>query len=187
MSTSEIKNWLKRDDSDLVNTIMADIRQHVETLRANGDSFYGYAVLPGDYCTQPDHASIVVAFNRESDLNSENAQDIYYRYSVDEWQNYIHDGFDATNSLLRTLFGEFKQLHVGDPGSLQLDDYELAYIDKINNAILDALKTLRSNGTFEIETYIIIWFSDADYDIINDSARILNTPEIFEAFSSEFA
>ncbi|MEZ6093177.1 MAG: DUF4303 domain-containing protein [Pirellulaceae bacterium] len=187
MNKSDINAWLVRDDSDLVNTIVTDVERHVASLRSNGDVFYGYAVLPGDYCTQPDPASIVVAFNRESDIRRENAQDVYYRYSVDEWQNYIHDGFDATNSLLKTLFDEFKQLHVDDPNNFQLDDTEVAYVAKINNAILNAMKTLKSNGTFETDTFVTIWFSDADYDIIIDSARMLNTPEIFEQFSSEFA
>lgn len=149
--------------------------------------YYGYAVLPGDYCTQPNPASIVVAFNRESDVDQENANDVYYRYSVDEWQNYVHDGFDATNSRLQVSFDQFKKLHKSDSDSYQLDDDEIAYVAKINNAILDALKKLKTNGTFDDNTYLIIWYSDADYEIMNESARTLNRLEIFEKYASEFA
>ena len=185
-SHQQLKAWLESDASELVATIVADIQRHVNTLLSSGDSFYGYAALPGDYCTQPNPASLVVAFNRESDIASENSAEPYYRYSVDEWQNYVHDGFDDTNSKLKSQLAQFKELHSPAVDSYELDEYEIAFVDKTNRAILDALLELKRKGTFGSDTYLIIWFSDSDYEIMNDSAKALNDAEVYEQYAAEF-
>ena len=185
-SIEELKAWLESDDPELVTTIVADIQRHVSTLRSTGDTFYGYAVLPGDYCTQPNPATLVVAFNRESDIASENANDVYYRYSVDEWQNYVHEGFEASNSQLKSSLVQFRSVHSRDPDSFQLDEYEMAFVAKTNRAVLNAMLELKNNGTFDNNTYLIIWFSDTDDDIMNDSAKALNEPAVYEQYASEF-
>ena len=115
MNPAELKTWLDSDDTEFVSTIVTDIQRHVSSLKSDGNLFYGYAMLPGDYCTQPNPTSITVAFNRESDIAPENTNDVYYRYSVDEWQNYVYDGFDDTNSKLQSLFDRFNELHAPDP------------------------------------------------------------------------
>jgi hypothetical protein len=182
----ELKAWLESDASELVATIVADIQRHVGTLQSLGDSFYGYAVLPGDYCTQPNPASLVIAFNRESDIVPENSAEPYYRYSVDEWQNYVHDVFDDTNSKLQSQLAQFRELHTRADDSYQLDEYEIAFVAKTNRAILDALLELKRNGTFGNNKYLIIWFSDSDYEIMDDSAKALNAAEVYEQFAAEF-
>ena len=155
-------------------------------LQSSGDSFYGYAALPGDYCTQPNPASLVVAFNCESDIAPENATEPYYRYCVDEWQNYVHDEFDDTNSKLESLLAQFRELHICAADSYQLDEYEVAFVAKINRAILNALWELKRNGTFDNGTYLIIWFSDSDYEIMNESAKALNDAEVYQQYAAEF-
>jgi hypothetical protein len=182
----QLQAWLDSDATELVAAIVADIQRHVRELRSSGDSFYGYAALPGDYRTQPNPAALAVAFNRESDLAAEHSEEPYYRYSVDEWRNYVHDGFDDTNSALESQLEEFKKLHTRAEDSYRMDDYELAFVAKINRAILSALMALKQNGTFADETYLIIWFSDSDAEIMNESAKALNNAQIYEQYASEF-
>lgn len=185
-SHDQLQAWLNSDAPELVAAIAADIQRHVCELRSSGDSFYGYAALPGDYCTQPNPASLVVAFNRESDLAAEHSNEPYYRYSVDEWQNYVRDGFENTNSALESQLSEFKKLHTRAEDSYQLDKHEIAFIAKTNRAVLKALMELKTNRTFADGTYLIIWFSDSEDEIMNESARALNTAQIYEQYASEF-
>jgi hypothetical protein len=182
----DLNAWLKSDDTKLVAAIVADIARHVSALRSSGEEFYGYAVLPGDYCTQPNPATLAVAFNRESDIAPENANDAYYRYSVDEWANLVRDGFEATNSQLRTSLEQFRSAHSRAPDSFQLDEFELAFVAKTNRAILHALLELKDGGVFDNNTYLIIWYSDANYEIMNESAQALNNPIVYEQYASEF-
>jgi len=185
-SHDQLQSWLDSDAPELVAAIVADIERHVRELRSSGDSFYGYALLPGDYCTQPNPASLVVAFNRELDLAAGHSEEPYYRYSVDEWQNYVHDGFNDTNSALESQLQTFKQRHTRAEDSYQLDEYEIAFVAKINRAILAALVALKQNGTFDDGTYLIIWFSDSDAEIMNQSAKVLNSAQIYEQYACEF-
>lgn len=185
-SLERLQAWLQSDATELVATIVADVQRHIATLRSKGDTFYGYAVLPGDYCTQPNPASLVVAFNRETDIAPENLEQPYYRYSVDEWQNYVHDGFDDTNSQLESHLAGFKELHTRANDSYLLDEYEIAFVEKTNRAILDAMLELKRNGTFGNDTFLIIWFSDSDDEIMNVSAKTLNEAQVYEQYASEF-
>lgn len=185
-SIEELQAWLDSDDSELVATIVADIQCHVSNLRSSGDTFYGYAVLPGDYCTQPNPATLMVAFNRESDIAPENADDAYYRYSVDEWLNYVREGFEATDSKLQLSLERFRSAHLPDPDTFQLDKYEVAFIAKTNRAILNAMLALKNIGTFDDNTYLIIWFSDSTDRIMSESAKALNEPAIYKQYASVF-
>lgn len=178
--------WLDSDAPELVAAVVADIQRHVQKLRSAGDSFYGYAALPGDYCTQPNPASLAVAFNRESDIAADHSDEPYYRYSVDEWKNYVHDGFDHTNSAMKSQLDLFQEIHTIDKDSYQLDAYEIAFVAKINRAILAALMALKQKGTFGDETYVVIWFSDSDTEIMNQSAKALNSAEIYKQYASVF-
>ncbi len=61
-NNKELKAWLKLKETELVSTIAGDIEKHVAKLRSKGNAFYGYAVIPGEYTTQPDPATVQVAF-----------------------------------------------------------------------------------------------------------------------------
>jgi hypothetical protein len=91
------------DFARLRTAAVADIKHHVDSLRQSGVEFYGYAVLPPDYYRAFDPATLAVAFNRESDIDASNRGAPYYRYCVDEWQNFVHDGFDDVNRELKAL------------------------------------------------------------------------------------
>jgi hypothetical protein len=158
----------------LSTAIVADVKRHVASLRESGVKFYGYAVLPPDYYTAFDPTTIAVAFNRESDIDTSNRDQPYYRYSVDEWQNYIHEGFDAVNRELKTLLSANRS---------SIDD---TFVDAVYQAILDGMLALRSENIFDDVPYLVIWLSDSSDGILNRSARLLNSPNVYSEFRSEF-
>lgn len=193
MTNANLQAWLDRDDVELINTIKLEIRQHLTKLKASGNNFYGYAILPGEsYLIQ----NIFPAFNRESDIKSENSDDsdddIYYRYCVDEWENWEYDEFPKTNKLIDLLNSQFKELHpkkYPDKPSMEdffLDDFEVAHVDKLLDAILTAMIELKHDGLFDSDKFLIIWFSDSDDDIINKSVKELNSTIVYENFRQEF-
>ncbi len=158
--------------------MVADITRHVGSLRQSGIAFYGYAVLPPDYYTQFDPTTIAVAFNREPDVEPINRDQAYYRYSVDEWNNYVHDGFDAVNR-------ELQMLLMASRPSLD-DPIDNVFVESVYQAILDAMLTLRGEGVFDDHTFLVVWLSDSDNGIMNRSARMLNPRHVFAEFASEF-
>lgn len=127
-----------------------------------------------------------MAFNRESDIARKNANDAYFRYCVDEWKNSVEKGFDASNSALRSILEQFRSVHSRADDEFALDDYELAFVEKTNRAVLSALLELKKSGAFDSETFLIIWYSDSDSEIINKSAKALNSSKIYKQFASEF-
>lgn len=164
--------------ADLRAAIVSDIKRHVTELRQSGVNFYGYAVLPPDYYTAFDPTAIAVAFNCESDIDASNRGQPYYRYSVDEWQNYVHDGFDTVNDKLKSLLA-------ANRGS-QDDPINDDFVESIYQSVLDAMLTLRNDGVFNDVPYLIIWLSDSGEDILNRSAKLLNSSEIYSDYATEF-
>lgn len=166
------------DFAKLRAAIIDDIERHVASLRQTGVEFYGYAALPPDYYTAFDPTTIAVAFNCESDLEDSKRGEPYYRYSVDEWQNYMHDGFDAVNSELKALLTATQSSN-DDP----IDD---TFVNSVYQTVLDAMQTLRNDHTFDDVPYLVVWLSDSDDSILNRSAKLLNSSDVYAAFASEF-
>ncbi len=183
-NNKELKAWLKLKETELVSTIAGDIEKHVAKLRSKGNAFYGYAVIPGEYTTQPDPATVQVAFNHETDIDPDNVDDDYYRYCVDEWKHRETKGFTKSIAKLKTSLKQFRTLHKRDEESFQLDEYEVAFVNKTNQAFLDALHQLKKNGTFDADTFLVIWFSDSADEIINESVKKLNSRAVSKAFLS---
>ena len=164
--------------ADLRAAIDADIKRHVTELRESGVEFYGYAVLPPDYYTAFDPTTMAVAFNCESDIDASNRGQPYYRYSVDEWQNYVHDGFESVNGELKSLLAANRE-STDDPIN---DDF----VESIYQTVLDAMQALRADGTFNNVPYLIVWLSDSGDAILNRSAKLLNSSETYSDFATEF-
>ncbi len=164
--------------ADLREAIIADIKRHVAGLRHAGVEFYGYSVLPPDYYTEFDPTTIAVAFNCESDIDASNRGQPYYRYSVDEWQNYVHGGFDTVN-------GELKSLLAANRESTD-DPIDGNFVESIYQTVLDAMQALRADGTFNNVPYLIVWLSDSGDGILNRSAKLLNSSETYLDFATEF-
>lgn len=161
----------------LRKAMVADIKRHVASLRQSGVEFYGYAVLPPDYYTAFDPTTLTVAYNCESDIDAKNRGSPYYRYSVDEWQNYVHEGFDSVNRELKAL------LAATGSASDSIDD---AFVNSVYQAVLDAMLTLRNENTFDGVSFLVVWLSDSGDSILNRSAKLLNSPDIHSEFASEF-
>lgn len=181
-----LQKWLNRDDTELINIIKSEIRQHVCKIHASGVNFYVYAILPG---TSYSVDRLIAAFNRETDINPENTNDTYYRYSVDEWENYEYGEFNDANKIIESLNSQFQQLHIikEDPNNFVMDEFEIAHITKLHNAILTALIELRDDGIFgNSNNFVIIWIPDSDDEIIYQSAKALNSTSVYESFITEF-
>ena len=164
--------------SQLRKAIIADIKRHVASLHQTGVDFYGYSVLPPDYYTAFDPTTIAVAFNCESNIDDSNRGQSYYRYSVDEWQNYVQDGFDAVNHELKALLTATK--------SSDDDSIDDTFVTSVYQAVLDAMQALRNDDTFDGVPYLVIWLSDSGDSILNRSAKLLNSSEVYAEFGSEF-
>ncbi|MBV6624339.1 MAG: DUF4303 domain-containing protein [Rivularia sp. (in: Bacteria)] len=180
-----LQKWLNRDDTELINIIKSEVCQHISKIHAIGVKFYGYAILPG---TSYSVDNLVAAFNCKTDISSENTNDTYYRYSVDEWENYVHNEFINTNKLINSLNSQFKELHVEkNVNNFVMDEFEIAHITKLHKAILIALNELRHNGLFgNNNNFVIIWIPGSDDEIIYQSAKVLNSACVYETFMREF-
>ena len=149
MTNAKLQTWLDGDDFELINTIKSEICEHLAKLEVAGDDFYGYAVLPGEfYCIQ----NIFLVLNRESNIKSENSEDnTYYRYCVDEWENWEYDKFLKSNKLIDLRNSQFKELHPKKyPDKTLIEDFildklEIAHVDKL----LDAMIELKDDGVFD--------------------------------------
>ncbi|PCJ53543.1 MAG: hypothetical protein COA79_22760 [Planctomycetota bacterium] len=179
MTNKEFESWLTKDEDELVNYIVIDITRHVSTLNSSDSNFYGYAILPSDYYSSANAPTIVTAFNFESDISTENKKEAYYRYSVDEWANYYHDGFESSNKELELIYKTFISTQ-------SFENYVEAYNEKLNSAYMTSLTRLKENGVFSDDKYLIIWLSDSRDNIMSQSAKAFNTPEIYKQYASEF-
>jgi hypothetical protein len=59
----------------------------------------------------------------------------YYRFSVDEWRRWEHDGFGAANMLLVQANEQFAAMHRKNDMSLRMDEFEISH----SAALLDAV------------------------------------------------
>ena len=186
MPDRDLEAWLGQETPELVEAIASDLGRHVASLAGAGERIYGYAVLPGDYLTEPGAPSITVAFNRPSDIAPDHANSAYHRFCVDEWAHYENGGFDASNALLEEAHRQFKALHTPDPDADEIDDFEVAYIAKVHRAALAGLSRLKADGIFGEDFFLVLWIPDSFDDIMLESAKALNPEAVYEAFAAEF-
>ena len=183
---SDLEPWLAKEDLELQNAVVADIGRHLDALKEKGETFYGFVAVPGDYCTQPEPTSLSIAFNRESDIASEHADDLFYRYCPEEWKTEIREGFDTTNEILKASFDKFNSMHNKNPNNFMMDRYEIAFVARRDTAIINALKALKESGRLKNGTFLSIWFWGSQYAVTEESVKILNSPEVHQTFVSVF-
>lgn len=183
-----LEPWLEMQLCIIENRLSDDLRRHVNILVGDKIDFYGYAILAWDYgtITYDDAPSIAVAYNRESDIAEANADSVYYRYSPDEWENYVHTGFDKTNAALQTLYADFLGQFYKDPDDRICNNNRGAFFDRVHCTYLKSLEQTRADGTFPPSVFLVIWISDSSYEIMDDSARVLNSLDVYTVYSSEF-
>jgi hypothetical protein len=90
----------------------------------------------------------------------------------------VHDGFNAVNRELKVLLTANK--------SSDDDSIDDTFVNSVYQAALDAMQALRKDGTFDAVPYLVIWLSDSGDSILNRSAKLLNSTEVYAEFASEF-
>lgn len=181
-----LSKWLSQERTELILAIAQSISNHVSLLNSQGIDFYGYALLPGE---PYDINSIVVAFNRESDIevSSEHEAYRYYKYGVDEWSHWVYDGFDIVNKLLEKANAEFSSMHTSDEDNYIMDEYEILHSDALLEAIVRGLETASHNGVFGTKNpFLVVLISDSDHKITNESVLRLNSEIVIRDFIVEF-
>jgi hypothetical protein len=179
----ELREWLKRERLELLDSLKVAIRKHLANLRPRYPDLYGYALLPEDAC---EVQYINAAWNWKSNIKKNT---VYYRYSVDEWpQDY--EMLKPVHSLLSDLNRQFEELHPErERDDLLYDDYEIAHRQAYHDVFLKALLELKGEGVFNFakaEPYLAIWIPDSTHKIMGVSVMALNSPAVVNEYASEF-
>lgn len=185
MDDTTLRNWLSQDRAPLVTAIVQAVRNHVVALNAQGIDFYGYALLPGE---PYDIHSLVAVVNCESDIKvgREDDQYLYYRYGVDEWSHWQHDGFDNVNNLLMDANAQFARMQTEDDNR-KMDEYESLHSNALLEAVIQGLEVAKDNGVFGTkEPFLVVWISDSGHKIISESVQRLNSQLVAREFMAEF-
>jgi hypothetical protein len=179
-----LTKWLAEPRTALTQAVTECVRNHVAGLHNQGIKPYGYSLLPGE---PYDLHSVVAAYSCESEIKVPVGDKMYryYRYSVDEWLHYIHDGFDRANQCMVDANAEFAAMHEGD-GDGVMDDFEIAHSRALLEAILKGLEAAKNAGYFGPEIYLAMWISDSGHEIMAQSVRRLNTPAVIKEYTAEF-
>ena len=186
MDQTALKEWLHEPRLKLTEAIVAGLEQHLKSLETAEQPFYGYSILLGKRFSP---GELVGVTNREADLEVE-ADDpmyTYYRYNVDEWQQWDHEQFTAANRLLAALDLEFKSKHQRQGNEFIFDEIEHLYADLILEAILQGMVAAKAQGLFgKDERFLVIWIAGSPGEITMQSLKTLNSPKVVKAFIEEF-
>ena len=186
MNVPALQEWLAEPRTALITAVADSVRSHVDTLRSRGIDFYGYALLPGE---PYDIQSLVAVSNAEVDIKvpRTDSQYNYYRYCVEEWAHWEHDGFAAANALLVETNEVFRAMHSKADGDFRLDEFELAHANALLDSIVQGLQAARARGVFGgSEPFLVVWISDSNPEIMIQSARRLNPTQVAADFAREF-
>lgn len=186
MNVPELRKWLAQPRTALVAAVVDGIRAHVAALRTSGVQFYGYALLPGE---PYDIRSLVAVANGESDIEVPPNDDMYryYRYSVDEWKHWHHNGFAAADKLLVEANEHFRSLHAKANEDSTVDEFEVAFADSLLEAVVEGLEAAKSSGAFGgAAPFLVVWISDSEHPVMANSVRRLNTKKVAREFAAEF-
>jgi hypothetical protein len=167
-------------DNELVNKFRAELKKsvviHYNALKARFpiDRIYGYSLYTTDSIE-----GIGPVSNRESALKvgPSDPMYIYYRYSPDEWSDWDDFGmFDDVNKMIR---------QIADAA----DDNFDAFVDKMFEIMLWTLNELDKEGLFGIKDdsrFLVIWASDSANEIMDISAKTLNSTKAYSEYKTEF-
>lgn len=127
--------------------------------------------------------------NSEADIKAPHTDDQYryYRFSVDEWAHWEHDGFAAANVLLAEANKRFSSLHTKDDDDSMMDEFEIAHSEALLEAVVQGLEVAKAGGMFGSEgLFLVVWISDSDHPIMAESVRRLNSRGVAQEFIAEF-
>jgi hypothetical protein len=150
------------------------VRHHYAKLVASVSDIYGYSLYTSDGVH-----SIGPVANRVSAICVHPSDSLYnyYRFGAVEWSEWDDFGFfDGVNAIVSSLH----------------DDESIDFVvkrDGMLNALLGVLSELEAEGLFGPRTFdrfVVICVADSDMPIMLESARLLNSPDAFAAYCSEF-
>lgn len=186
MDIPALRKWLAEPRPALVTAVAEGVRAHVESLRSRGIEFYGYALLPGE---PYDIHSLVAVTNTQDKIKvpSGDTQYRYYRYCVDEWAYWDHDGFTAVNKLLLEANERFRSLHTSTDDDFVMDEFEVTHANALLDAIVRGLEAAKAGGIFGVsEPFLVVWISDSGHKIMVESVRRLSSDPVAREFIQEF-
>ncbi len=174
MDISALQQWLAEPRTALVAAVTQGVHEHVDTLRKRKVDFYGYAL----HAFEPYQIQINGALaNTEANIKvpPTDPQYSYYRYCVDEWPHWDHDGFVAANALLAQERERLAAMHPKEPGDYDSDEFEVAHGNVLLDAMVCGLEAAKAGGVFgEADPYMVVWFSDSWHPMMAESVRRLN-------------
>lgn len=191
MNPNQFKNWLADDEPLLIEAVVGDAERNIQEIQSQGNTIFGYSILPPDYYTQPDPSTIYVAYNLDESILVAGDTAERTGYIVNEWQNMVHDGFDAANLELNKILTKFRKNHskpepeivFDEHGQVTLeslerfitDDLENLYVSKVNRSILAAMMRLKESGVFNSDPFLEVFVFESSCEIVNTSAKLLNS------------
>lgn len=181
-----LRKWLAEPRAPLIAAVAEGVREHLAALRSRGIDFYGYALLPGDHY---DIHRLVAVTNTEASIKVPRSDDQYryYRYGVDEWAHWYHDGFSVANALLAKANERFKSMHSKADDDYMMDEFEIAHADALLDSVVRGLQAAREGGVFGyIDPFLVVWISDSEHEIMAESVLRLNSAAVAGEFMREF-
>ncbi|MGX7666396.1 DUF4303 domain-containing protein [Flavobacterium pedocola] len=175
--------WNSEKWDNLKISIKTAVSENVTKLKSEHPDLYAYAIHPGD---EYEVNELVPSYNTLSKIKSDDA---YYKYSVDEWDNYDTTALNALNPLFTEINNDFRITfsHLERETDAMYDE-EAKLFTKFMGVILSALKELKAeNSVFNFNTgndFVVIWFSDSDSKWIIKAVEELNSKEVHEEFSA---
>ena len=160
----------------LKSALRSATERHYRLLRQtySAEELYGYSLYTDD-----DLCSIGPAANTNSSIAVAATDPMYnyYRYGPHEWSLFEDHGlFDRANEIVKAIHA--------DP-SIDLGPR----CDGMLQAAFAALTEAEADGLFGPRTptrFVALWLSDSDNPIMAKSAKALNSPEVFDAFRTEY-
>jgi hypothetical protein len=130
----------------------------------------------------------VAVTNSEADVKvpCTDEQFRYFRFCVDEWAHWDHDGFVAANALLVQANERFAAMH-SKADTAYMDVFEIAHADVLLDAVVRGLEAAKSGGAFGgTERFLAVWISDSGNAIMAESVWRLNSSAVAREFMAEF-
>lgn len=173
-SSNTLEELHEKIEGEIFEVLKGEIQTHLDKLKAAGVDFYGYSVQTPNWS---DVDQPIVIYNCEHDTADGDQGNAYFRYSVDEWQNYETDALLATTSCLSVVSNDIERLEVDSDAK-----------DNVHTSIYKmfarVLSEIRVERLVAESVVLLIWCDDEE--LMTQFARELNRKNVADAFETEF-
>ena len=182
--SDELTQMLQLERPMLQSMVEASVRKRVEQLKATYQDLAGVAVhagVPYEFRYEP-----WFCWTRRSELKEDTP---YYRYNVDEWEHFDHDLLAPTRPIVDSWNERFDHLHKRDPDRMLLDHHELAHLRQFHGALFRAMARLHEDRVFQSHgnsIYAVLWFIQAEHELVGESLAAFNSPIVVDEYWTEF-